>query len=217
LCHSGGFEHTNPGILCYIFEPAPYSGPVDIYFSGTLVSPAGGILPGRVSTQYGSLKPGSYTVDFKKTGTDSLLFELPASQYDTSSFYTLVIYNTTSGSPAVMAARIQDNFSQVNTANSFYRFFDMTPDAPNVSLYMNGMITQTSRSPADNFSSSSQSYDQFQAISPGDYTLQVQNSVTDSVLATQSNYPFASGYVYTVFLTGTSKAGMTVNVLPVVF
>ena len=213
---------TKPGVTASqnrsayvsIMNLEAYGSPVDIFFNGNLVSPTGGIAPGQFSTQYGQLKPGSYTIDFKKTGTDSLLYELPASQFDTTTFYTLILYNTTAGSTAVSAVKILDNFSQVNGASSYYRFFDMTPDAPNVNLYLNGMVAQTNRTPADNVND--QSYQQFQAISPGDYTLQVQNAATDSVLGTQNNYPFAAGYVYTVFLTGTSK-GMTLNVLPVVF
>ena len=197
-----------------IMNLAAYGNPVDIFFNSTLVSPSGGIAPGQFSTQYGQLKPGTYTVDFKKAGSDSLLCELPASAFDTTTFYTLILYNTTAGSPAVNAVRITDDFSQVNGASSYYRFFNMSPDAPNVNLYMNGMVSQTNRTPADN--ASNLTYQEFQAISPGDYTLQVRNAANDSVLGSQNNYPFAAGYVYTVFLTGTSK-GMTLNVLPVVF
>jgi len=214
---------TKPGVttsqtqVAYvsIMNLAAYGSPVDIFFNGNLVSPAGGIAPGQVSTQYGQLKPGSYTIDFKKTGTDSLLYELPASQFDTTTFYTLILYNTMAGSTAVSAVRILDNFSQVNGTSSYYRFFDMTPDAPNVNLYLDGSIAQTNRMPADNVND--QSYQQFLGISPGDHTLQVQNAATDSVLGTQNNYPFAAGYVYTVYLTGASSKGLTLNVLPVVF
>jgi hypothetical protein len=214
-CSKPGVSFTqNPVAYVSIMNLAAYGSAVDIFFNGTLVSPSGGIAPGQFSTQYGQLKPGTYTVDFKKSGTDSLLYELPASPFDTTTFYTLLLYNTTAGSAAVGAVRILDDFSQVNGTSSYYRFFNMSPDAPNVNLYINGMISQTNRAPADNVSN--QSYQQFQAISPGDYTLQVQKAANDSVLGSQNNYPFAAGSVYTVFLSGTSK-GMTVNVLPVVF
>jgi len=214
-CTKPGVTITqNPVAYVSIMNMAPYGTPVDIFFSGTQVSPSGGVAPGQFSTQYGQLKPGTYTVDFKKSGNDSLLYELPASSFDTTAFYTLILYNTTAGSPAVSAVRILDDFSQVNGANSYYRFFNLSPDALNVNFYMNGKIAQGNRTPADNVSNLA--YQQFMAISPGDYTLQVQNAVNDSVLGSQNNYPFAAGYVYTVFLTGTSK-GMTVNVLPVVF
>jgi len=220
---AGGIGCSKPGVtvnvnpISYVtvMNLAPYSSPVDIYFNGTQVSPLGGILPEQFSTEYGQLKPGSYTVDFKVTGTDSLLYELPASQYDTSSFYTLILYNTAPGSPAVQAVKILDNFSQISGTTAYYRFFNMSPDAPSTNLLINGTVAQTGRTPADNVAS--QVFDLFQAIPTGDYPLQVQNSSTDSVLATQNSYPFESGSVYTIFLTGTSQAGMKINVLPVLF
>lgn len=214
-CTKPGVTTTNnPAAYVSVMNLAPYGTSVDIFFNGTQVSPAGGIAPGQFSTQYGQLKPGTYTVDFKRTGGDSLLYELPAAQFDTASFYTLLYYNTTPGSAAVSAARISDDFSQVTGSSSYYRFFNMSPDASSVNLLMNGAITQTNRSPADAIYNTY--YQQFQAISPANYTLLVQDAVTDSTLGTQSNYPMAAGYVYTVLLTGTSK-GYSVNVLPVVF
>jgi hypothetical protein len=209
----GATFNVNPVAYVSLMNLAPYASAVDIYFNGILISPNGGIIPGQFSSEYGQLKPGSYTVDFKKTGTDSLLYELPAAQYDTGNFYTLVLYNTIPDSPAVAAARIEDNLSQVNATSSYYRFFDMSPDGVNVSLSLNGSVAQTNRSPADNVAN--QAFNQFVSVSPGDYTLQVQNS-KDSVVASEANYPFAAGYVYTIFLTGTSK-GMTVSVLPLLF
>ena len=214
-CSKPGTTITrNPVAYVSIMNLAPYGSPVDIFFNGTLVSPSGGVAPGQFSTQYGQLKPGTYTVDFKKSGNDSLLYELPAAPFDTTSFYTLILYNTTAGSPAVSAVRILDDFSQVNGSSSYYRFFNMSPDAPNVNFFVNGAISQGNRTPADNVSNLG--FQQFQPISPGDYALQVQNAANDSVLGSLNNYPFAAGYVYTVFLTGTSK-GMALNVLPVVF
>lgn len=195
-----------------IMNLAPYGGQIDIFFNGVQVSPMGGVSPGQFSTQYGQLKPGIYTVDFKKTGTDSLLYELPASSFDTSGFYSLIFYNIDSGSSAVSAVRIQDDFSQVTANSAYYRFFNMSPDASSVNLLMNGTLAQPARTPADNVGN--QTYQKFQSVSPGLYTLQVQNAA-DSVLGTITNFQFNAGYVYTVFLTGTSK-NYTVTVLPVV-
>jgi hypothetical protein len=205
---------NNPAAYVSLMNLAPYGGNIDIFFNGTQVSPSGGVAPGQFSTQYGQLKPGSYTVDFKTTGTDSLLCELPAAQFDTAKFYTLIFYNPTAGSMAVSATRIMDDLSQVTGSSSYFRFFNMSPDAMSVNLLMNGALASPNRTPADNVNN--QTLEDFQAISPGNYTLQVQSVISDSVLGTQNNYPMAAGYVYTIFLTGTSK-GFAVNVLPVVF
>src|SRR5580693_3218501 len=146
-----------------VINEAPYSAAVDIYLSGTLITTSG-IPPGQYSKEYGSIKPGVYTVDFKKTGTDTLLYEIPASSFDTTSFYTLILYNTAPGSPAVQAVKIQDNFTSVTNTSAYYRFFNLSPDVSSADLYLNGSIVQLQRAPADNVNNLL--YDEFQAVSP---------------------------------------------------
>ena len=142
-CVKGGASvNANPIAYVSVINEAPYGAPVDIYFSGTLVSPSGGIAPGQYSSAYGSLKPGNYIVDFKKAGTDSLMYELPASNFDTSAFYTLIIYNINPDSTAVQAAKIEDDFSQVANSSTYYRFFNLSPDVPSANLYLNNQIAQ---------------------------------------------------------------------------
>ncbi len=206
--------NSNPVSYVSVMNLAAYGGPIDIFFNGTQVSPSGGIGADRFSTQYGQFKPGSYVVDFKTTGVDSPLYELPAATYDTLKFYTLMYYNTTAGSTAVSAIRIQDDFSQITGGNAYYRFFNMSPDASSVNLLINGTNVQTNRTPADIVVN--QPDQQFQPISQGSYTFQVQNNVNDSTLATLNSYPFAAGSVYTVLFFGTSKS-FAVTVLPVAF
>ncbi|HEV3326598.1 MAG TPA: DUF4397 domain-containing protein [Puia sp.] len=200
-----------------VINEAPYSGAVDIYLNGTLVSPSGGIAPGQYSTQYGSVKPGVYTVDFKKTGTDSVLYEIPASPFDTTNFYTLILYNSARGSSAVQAVKIADNFSSVTNTSAYYRFFNLSPDVPSANLYLNGSIAQLQRAPADY--ANNLTYDEFQAVSPGVYTLQVKSPTTDSVLAAHGSIALTAGSVYTIFLSGTDTSvnNLSINVLQASF
>lgn len=211
-----GSTGSNANAVCYVsvLNAAPYSSATDIYFNGTKVSPSGGISPGQFSSEYGSLKPGTYTVDFKVAGSDSVLDELPATPYDTSNFYTLIFYNTAPKSPAVSAARILDDFSAVTETSSYYRFFNLNPDMPSVDLYLNGTASQVNRTPADNISNPM--YNQFTAISATTYSLQVKDSKTDSVLATSNEFPLSGGSVYTIFLQGTS-ASANIVVLPALY
>lgn len=218
-CTKGGATVNNPAV-CYIsiMNQAPYGVGADIYFNGTQVTANGGILPGQFSSQYGSVKPGTYTVDFKKAGTDSLLVELPAVAYDTSTFYTLVLYNTAPGSSAMQAARITDDFSQVSqmgALNAYYRFLNLSPDEPNVNLYLSGTLEQPNREPKDFVSTIL--YDQFQAISPQVYNIQVKDANSDSVVATLASTPLAAGSAYTIFLGGKISTGFTISVLPALF
>ena len=103
-------------------------------------------------------------------------------EYDTSAFYTLILYNTAPKSPAVAAARIADDYSSVTqTTSAYYRFFNLSPDAPGVDLYLNSTVAQTNRSPMDNLTNLS--YDEFQPINPGTFSVNVKKANTDTVLA----------------------------------
>jgi hypothetical protein len=205
---------TTPFCYVSVMNVAPYSSAADIYFNGTLVSPSGGIVPGEFSSQYGSVKPGVYTVDFKVAGTDSVMCELPSVQYDTSNFYTLIFYNTAPKSPAVSAANILDNFSSVTATSAYYRFFNLSPDIPSVDLYLSGTGVQFSRMPADNINNLI--YDEYQAVNAMVYNIQVMKAGTDSVLATANSTPFAAGTVYTIFLQGKADS-LSISILPALY
>lgn len=212
-CLKSTSSSTTPNAVCYVsvMNEAPYSSTVDLYFNGTVVSTTGGIAPGQYSSEYGSVKPGNYTVDFKVAGTDSLLYEIPAAAYDSSTFYTLILYNTAPKSPAVAAARIVDDFSSVTqTTNAYYRFFNLSPDAPGVDLYLSSTVAQTNRSPMDNLTNLS--YDAFQPINSGTFTINVKKANTDTVLASLNPAEFMPSTVYTIYLNGTSS-NLAVNVL----
>jgi hypothetical protein len=211
-CNKSGFSSSTTAI-CYVsvMNEAPYSSAIDIYFNGTIVSPTGGIAPEQFSSQYGSVVPGIYTVDFKVTGTDSVLYELPATEYDTSSFYTLIFYDTAAGSSGVAAARIVDNFSSVSATSAYYRFFNLSPDFASLNLYLNGAETQVNRTPWDFTSAANNA---FQAVNAQDYSVQVKNSATDSVLTSIPSAAFQTGTVYTIFLEGSVKGGLALDALP---
>lgn len=212
---TGASITVNPTAYVSLINVAPYGAAADVYFNGTLVTPTGGIPIGRFSAAYGSLKPGNYVVDFKKSGTDSLLYEIPVAEYDSSAFYTLVLYNLNADSTAVQGARIQDDFSQVSTSSAYYRFFNFSPDAQAVNLLLNSTAAQSNRFPADNILAPA--YNQFESVTPTVYSIRVQNSSSDSTLASSSGVQLAPGYGYSIFLSGTMKAGYTVNVLQAVF
>jgi|SRR6185312_3925359 len=216
-CVKGGATvNVSPISYISIINEAPYSPAADIYFNGTLVTSAGGIAPGRFSNTYGQLKPGKYVVDFKKAGTDSVMAEIPSTDFDTSAFSTIVLYNLAADSSQLQAARIIDDFSQVTTGYAYYRFFNLSPDVPAASLFLNNASQQTNRAPADNITTSA-AYDAFQSVSAADYTVQIRNSNSDSVLCTALNVQLSTGYGYTIFLGGTAKTGYVANVLQAVF
>jgi len=108
-----------------IIQGAPISGGANVYLNDTLITPSA-FNPGTFSPKYGTIRPGSYTVKFKKSGTDSLFDQLVPSTYDTLNFYTLLLYNNTADK-AAHALKIFDDFSSISNNNAYYRFFNLAP------------------------------------------------------------------------------------------
>ena len=216
-CAKTGSSFTTSAITYVsVMNMAPYAPTADIYLNGSLASQTGGIPPGNFSTKYGSLQPGNYDVLFKKSGSDSLLAEIPASLYDTSKFYTVLLYNNIGGGPA-QAVKMEDDFTNLSPTNANYRFFNLAPDAPKVDFYLNGAVAHLGRSAADNIYNTS--YNSFQQVAPATCNLQVKAAGTDSVVASVDGVNLQGGGVYTIFLSETKNGGNSfkVNVLQASF
>jgi len=194
-----------------IIQGAPISGAANVYLNDTLITPSA-FNPGTFSPKYGTIRPGSYTVKFKKSGTDSLFDQLVSSTYDTLNFYTLLLYNNTADK-AAHALKIFDDFSSIsNNNNAYYRFFNLAPDWPKVNLYIGSTLSQSNRTPADN--AVNNQLNAFNAIAAGPTVLSVRDATTDSVLVTSPSLTLASGTPYTIWITGTkAQNNLSISVL----
>ena len=194
-----------------IIQGAPFSGAANVYLNDTLITPSA-FNPGTFSPKYGTIRPGSYTVKFKKSGTDSLFDQLVSSSYDTLNFYTLLLYNNATDK-AAHALKIFDDFSGVsNNNNTYYRFFNLAPDWPKVNFYIGSVLVQSNRTPADN--TVNNQLNAFNAVAAGPTILSVRDATTDSVLVTSPSLTLASGTPYTIWITGTkAQNNLSINVL----
>jgi Domain of unknown function (DUF4397) len=217
---AGSSQTTTAATYIAVINAASYGPSADIYLNGTVVSSDGGVAPGTYSHAYGTFAPGNYEVQFDKTGTDSVLYDIPSSAYDTASFYTLILYNASPGGTGVIdAAKITDNFGSTSQTTANYRFFNLSPDVPSCDLYLNGTLVQIQRTPADNVSNIL--FDEFQTLAPNSYTIVAKVSGGDSVLATTTTgVDLSTGNVFTIFLSGTNTArgnNLTINVMQAIF
>ena len=212
---TGSTYTTSPVTYVTVMNEAPYGPTTDIYLNSQLATGTGGIAAGAYSTKYGALQPGTYTITFKKNGSDSILSTIAGQQtLDTLNFYTLIIYNDTA--KAIQSMLIHDDFTSISTGNANYRFFNLSPDAHNVDFYINGQGTGTpatysSRTTGDNAGNTS--YNTFISTAPNSYNLEVRNHYTDSVIAYSNAVNLVGGNVYTIFLAGTAN-NWKINVLP---
>lgn len=209
-CSKAGSTTTSAVTYLSIIQGAPYTSAANVYLNDTLIT-NNAFNPGTFSPKYGTIRPGSYSVKFKKAGTDSLFDQLVSSPFDTLNFYTLLLYND--ANKIAHALKIFDDFSTVaNNSYAYYRFFNLAPDWPKVNFYIGGNLAQANRTPADN--AVSNSLNNFNAIAAGPVVLSVKDATTDSVLVTSPSLTLASGTPYTVWITGTKvQKNLSISVL----
>jgi hypothetical protein len=191
---------NTPKTYISVLNLAPYAPAVDVLFNGT--SATQNIIPDTYFASYSQVNPGTYDIKFKKSGSDSLVAEIPAYKYDSLNFYTLLLYNTSHDS--TKAVTIADNFSNVTSTYSYYRFFNMNPDLGGVDLYLSNTLAQGNRKPADNVNAATYNY--FQGIQPGYYSVLVKAAGKDSLITSATSVDLSAGNVYTFMLSGKGSA-----------
>jgi hypothetical protein len=195
-----------PKTYISLLHLAPWAPAVEVYFNDKQASSA--ISAGTVASSYSALDPGVYAIGFKKAGSDSVVASLGTSLYDSSEYFTLLLYNI--DSTHVGAAKIADDYSMLTTDKSFIRFFHLAPELDDVDLYLDGTLVSSGRSYADNVYTSY--YNQFSAITPGTFTLTVKKSGVDSVISQLSSVTLSQGNAFTIYLRG-KKSGTGINAI----
>lgn len=185
-----------------LMNMAPYTPATEIYLNDMKSTSA--VPPGTYQTSYSHLIAGLYDIKFKVAGSDSILAELPSSSYDSLSFYTLILYNTDTVQKTAKAVKILDDFSQISSNYTYWRFFDLCPGLPAIDVYLNGNLMQQNRTSADIAGTATQ-YTLFQSLPGNTYNMQVKKAGTDSVLATLGGINLLAGQPYTIFLSGTTS------------
>lgn len=124
---------------------------VDLYFKDTRVSStAFGYNSG--SGTYATVEPGTFGVKFKKYGGDSLVAEVPNALYDSLLAYSLVLYNDEEG--IGRAAKVSDNFTNVQTTKANYRFWNYGMGVEAVDFFIGDSKVSSFRRLEDNVGNS---------------------------------------------------------------
>src|ERR1700754_3787323 len=82
---AGSMKNVSTATYLSVIHGAPYTSAINVYFHDTLIT-ASAIPTGLFSPIYGTIRPGNYSTQFKKAGSDSLLDQLAVSSYDTLNF-----------------------------------------------------------------------------------------------------------------------------------
>lgn len=210
---TGSTVNTSPVTYVSLINATALSSNASVLLNDTAATVSGGIAPGKFSSKYGTVRPGTYDIKVELASTDSLLSEIPNMAFDTLNFYTLLLY-TVPQTGKVQAASIQDDFSTLSAGLSNYRFFNLCSTHPNVDLYLNSTVVQQSRTTADNVTNAA--LNAFQTTGPATYTVTAKSAGTDSVIVSVNNVTLIPGDAYTIFLNGvdgSSSNPLTINVL----
>jgi hypothetical protein len=190
---------TPPRTFLSLMHLAPRAPAVEVYFNNNSKPASSPINPGTVASTYSGLDPAMYSITFKKAGSDSLMASIPTNLYDTSRYYTLLVYN--SDSTHVNAVRIVDDFSvMTNMQKAYYRFFHMSPDIGPVDIYFDNTLIESGREYADNTLSTS--FNTFLPANPNTYNVVVKKAGTDTVVTQTYSVFMGASYAYTLFLKG---------------
>ena len=204
-CSKAGLSNINPtrsSTYVVLMNMAPFAPSAEIYLND--IKSTSPVAPGNYSISYEHLEAGTYHVKFKIAGSDSVLAQLPSSLYDTSLFYTLILYNTDTVHKAKQAIKIADDFTGVTGSYAYFRFIDMCPDLPSVDFYINGQRIQHGRSSADITSTGGQ-YTSFQPLAPQSVTMEVTKTDSTSKIAHLDKAQFQAGNAYTILLSGSAS------------
>ena len=164
----------------------------------------GKINAGGFSNTYAPLPMGNYLPQVVEVSTDSVLATGTSSLFDSSSLYTVLLYNTSS-TGALSVAKITDNFRKGPKDSSVYRFFNLSPDMPAVDFYLGTNKIQSNRTIADNITNTS--LNAFQSYVPGAYNLYAKKAGTDSLLVTLNNITLFPATAYTFILQESKTTG----------
>ena len=197
-CSKKSDNVTLPGSTTsyYLFvNMETYTDSVALFLNNTQATAQ--INSGGFSNTYAPLPMGNYLPQVIEVTSDSVLATGSSSLFDSSSLYTVLLYNTSSTGPLSLA-KITDNFRNGPKDSSVYRFFNLSPDMPAVDFYLGTNKVQSNRTIADNITNTS--LDAFQSYLPGAYNLYAKKPGTDSLLVTLSNITLFPATAYTFIL-----------------
>jgi hypothetical protein len=199
---------STPKTYISLMHLASRAPSIEVYFDATQKSSA--ISSGTVASGYSAIDPATFAINFKKAGSDSLVASLGTSRYDSSKYYTLLLYNY--DSTHARAVRIIDDFTVLSSTKAVFRFFHMSPDIGDVDLYFDNNLIASGRQYADN--TISDYWNQFAETTSATVNVYVKKAGSDSVIAQASSVYLNVQNAYTIYLKGI-KGGTGTNAIGV--
>jgi hypothetical protein len=182
-----------PVSLLSVIQGSPGQTTLDFTLNGTRIN-ANAIVYGG-GLDYFRAYAGKRTAAFVKSGGGGTVFSdtLTLTQ---NLAYTLCLVNK-AATPGFLV--LKDAITQPTSGNASVRFVDLSPDAPAVDLAVkDGAILVPNKS--------FKGFSDFIPIVGNNYTFEIRQAGTSTVLATLSNVTLTPGIVYTIYFRGLKDA-----------
>jgi hypothetical protein len=182
-------NYNPPAALVSFFQASPDETALDLYFNNNKVN-LGPIAYGT-GLDYFRAYAGLRTVNFYTYGVMDKVYSDTVT-IKANNVYSLFLTNKPNQPEMVL---LNDTINQPPANMATVRFVNLSPDAPNVDLVLNGTTTVTNK-PYKGFSSF------LPVAGNAAYTIQVKQTGTSTVLATLSGVTLNTNLVYTVIFSG---------------
>jgi hypothetical protein len=176
--------------LVTFYQASPDEPAMDLDFSTNKINQSS--LYYGDGIQYFSVYAGQRLVNFFNAGTLNAITSATVTVTPNNA-YSLFLANIASKPEVVL---LTDTLNKPTPGNASVRLVDLSPDAPNVDLVVQGGPTLVTNRAFKGFSS-------FMPITgKSSYTFQIVKTGTSTVLATLPNVTINSGFVYTILFDG---------------
>jgi hypothetical protein len=182
--------YNPPTALLSFIQASPDEPQLDFFLNNNKVNQA--FINYGDTFDYFSAYAGHRTASFYTAGTMTKIFS-DTITLNQNMAYSLFLANKPS-SPEILL--LTDSISRPSSGNASIRFVNVSPDAPPVSLAIQGGQVLASNEPYKGSTS-------FMPIAGGkNYAFEVRQGTTNTVLATLTNVNLSSGFVYTIWFHG---------------
>jgi len=196
-------NNNTPAALVTFFQASPDQPTLDFDLDANKVNAIGINFGDNID--YFRAFTGSRVANFYATGTSTKIFSSTVT-LNANTYYTLILANKTT-SPEVLL--LTDTLTQPAAGNANIRFINLSPDAGNVDLVLQGSVTLVANKA-------------YKGVSPftgtaarTNVTLEVHKAGTSTVLASIPNVFLNSGSDYTIYLQGLATPTGTTDKLAV--
>jgi len=184
---------ATPVALLSVIQDSPGQPPLDFTLDGSRVN-ASQIIYGS-GLDYFRAYAGKRTAAFTVSGSGTTIFSDTLTLKQNFA-YTLCLVNKPA-SPGFLV--LTDAITQPASGSANLRFVNLSPDAPAVDLAVKDGSVLVANKGFKGFSD-------FASITGKNYTFEIRQAGTNTVLTSLTNVTINSGYVYTIYLRGLAAA-----------